>query len=471
MLSHYRLIEKIGEGGMGVVWKAMDTTLEREVAVKLLPETVAQDAGRLARFQREAKLLASLDHPNIATVFGLEQANDFQFLVMELVHGENLDERLGRVRLSLDEVLTLGVQVTDALDNAHANGIIHRDLKPANVMVTRDGKVKVLDFGLAKVFSGPPTLDSDLTTANAEQVTKQGTILGTAAYMSPDHARGRPLDKRADIWSLGCILYETLTGQRAFKEDTISDTIAAILTRDPDWSRIPDGTPTAFRELLRSCLQKDSHARLDDASCARRLLDEAREHLSSRATIPSGDYRAPTERTRRVLLGWRSWAALTALVVGFGLSFVLVLSEWGDRLLHRGGRASIRSLAVLPLENLSGDPEEEYFADGMTEALISNLAKVSQLRVISRTSIMQYKDNRKPMPLIARELNVDAVVEGSVLRSGDRVRVNAQLIRAATDEHLWADSYERDMVDILSLQADVARAVAQEISEGPLPLE
>jgi serine/threonine protein kinase len=270
-LLHYRLIEKIGEGGMGVVWKAEDTKLNREVAIKVLPAAVAQDPERLARFDREAKLLASLNHPNIAAVYGLHEQAEIRFLAMEYVRGEDLAARLARGRMTVDDALDIARQVADALQSAHESGVVHRDLKPGNVLITPEGRAKVLDFGLAKAFeadpSAPvsPTLSPTLTSTG----TLPGVILGTAAYMSPEQARGEPVDKRADVWAFGCVLFEMLTGRMSFKEVTISDTLASVLKVEPDWDLLPVDLPDSIRRLLKRCLEKQPRQRLHDIADAR----------------------------------------------------------------------------------------------------------------------------------------------------------------------------------------------------------
>lgn len=281
-VSHYKILDKLGEGGMGVVYRAKDTKLGREVAIKTLPGEFSQDLERVTRFKREAKLLASLNHPNIAAIHGLEDEEDILFLVLELVKGETLAERLTKGALSVEEALDICTQIAEALEAAHEKGIIHRDLKPANVKITPEGKVKVLDFGLAKAFeaadygegegvdfSKSPTITADYS--------RSGVILGTAAYMSPEQARGKPLDKRTDIWSFGCLLYEVLTGRQAFEGETISDTIAAILKGEPDWEALPEGTPWSIRALLRRCLQKDPRRRLHDIADARIDIEETNQ--------------------------------------------------------------------------------------------------------------------------------------------------------------------------------------------------
>ncbi len=277
-LLHYRLVEKIGQGGMGAVWRATDTTLGRDVAIKVLPEAFASDPERLARFEREAKLLASLNHPNIAGIYGLHDAAGARFLAMELVPGEDLAERLKRGPVPAVEAMRIAGQIAEALEAAHEQGVVHRDLKPANVKVTPDGKVKVLDFGLAKAFETAASLSSGRDAAVSPTITSLGTmvgvVLGTAAYMSPEQARGKAVDKRADIWAFGCVLYEMLTGKRPFDGETVSDTLASVLARDPDWSALPATTPAKVRDLLQRCLEKDPKRRMRDIGDARIELEE-----------------------------------------------------------------------------------------------------------------------------------------------------------------------------------------------------
>jgi serine/threonine protein kinase len=295
-LGSYELGVQIGAGGMGEVYQAHDTKLERDVAIKILPEAFAHDPERLSRFQREAKMLASLNHPNIATIHGLEQSNGTSYLVMELVSGETLHERIKREgALPIDEALKVCIQVAEALEAAHEKGIIHRDLKPANVKVTSEGKVKVLDFGLAKAFAG------DVVDSNPSQsptlsavATMQGVLLGTAAYMSPEQARGKAVDKRTDIWAFGCVLYELLTGKQAFNGEDITDILAAVVRAEPDWQALPAGTPVQVRALLRRCLQKDKTLRLRDAGDARIEIQEA---LTAPATAK------PTISPARLVVG------------------------------------------------------------------------------------------------------------------------------------------------------------------------
>ena len=289
-LGHYDVTSLLGEGGMGQVWQATDTQLNRQVALKILPDAFAADPDRLARVTREAQILASLNHPNIAAIYGIEEAEGTRALVLELVEGPTLADRIRKGPIALDEALPIVKQIADALEAAHEQGVIHRDLKPANIKVKDDGTVKVLDFGLAKALAGDG-LDADLSQSPTVTAagTREGVILGTAAYMSPEQARGKPLDKRTDIWSFGCVLFETLTGRAVFGGETLSDTIANVLDRQPDWAALPAATPPAIRKLLRRCLDREPRERLRDIGDAR--ADSA---------TPSG---SPTQSRRRLLRG------------------------------------------------------------------------------------------------------------------------------------------------------------------------
>src|SRR5262245_21506803 len=311
-LSQYSLEEKIGAGGMGEVWKAVDTTLDRSVAVKLLPEAFSDDAHRLARFEREAKILASLNHPNIAMVHGLHSADGIHFLAMELVGGEDLSQRLQRGPLPIEEAMAIAHQVAEALEAAHDSGVVHRDLNAANIQVTREGKVTVLDFGLAKAFDQEPgsgQVSASISPTMTAAASLAGVILGTAAYMSPEQARGRAVDRRADIWAFGCVLYEMLAGKRLFEGETISDTLAAVLRSEPDWAALPAATPPTIRALLRWCLEKDPKKRLQAIGDARIAIDGMLPVQEGPAPGPGKDGSAARLRER---LAW-SLAAILAV--------------------------------------------------------------------------------------------------------------------------------------------------------------
>ena len=410
-ISHYRILEELGRGGMGVVYKAEDTRLGRTVALKFLPEDSFQNPAAIERFQREARAASALNHPNICTIHDIDEYGGRHFIVMELLEGEPLKHRIGGRPLAAEEVVRQGRQIADALEAAHAKAIVHRDLKPANIFVTKRGQIKVLDFGLAKLQRAP----DDMTAT--ESLTQPGVAPGTLPYMSPEQLRGGPTDARSDIWALGIVLYEMITGGLPFKGHTGYELSATILSQPPPV--LPTQVPAGLRSTIQRCLAKNPQERYQHAG-------EVAAALEAASSSPP----TPAVRPRR-----RKAEA----------------------------PAAIRSLAVLPLEDHSAEPGKEYFADGMTEALIGALAKIGALRVTSRTSVMQFKGIRRPLKEIARALKVDAIVEGSVLRAGDRVRITAQLIQARTDVHLWAESYERELRDILTLQSEIARTIAGEI--------
>jgi eukaryotic-like serine/threonine-protein kinase len=456
-LGSFEILAPLGAGGMGEVFRARDTRLGREVAVKILPEALADDPHALARFEQEARAVAALSHPNILAIHDFGRENGVVFAVMELLEGESLDRRVAREELPWKKAVEVGAAVADGLASAHARGVVHRDLKPANVFVTRDGMVKILDFGLARheVFVTEAERTAGHTAAAPE--TAPGTVMGTVGYMSPEQVRGDPADARSDIFSLGCILYEMLTGRRAFGERAAAETLASILRDHPaDVSESGKPIPVQLNGAVRRCLEKSPDERFQSA---RDLAFALREILGS-ATASTG-VRAIASSTQSWQRGW-PLVAVTVLAAAVAAVLVLDLGGLRSRLLPPGP-ARVQSLAVLPLANLSGDAGQEYFADGMTEELITRLARLGSLRVTSRTSVMGYKGTKKRIPEIARELGVDAVVEGSVVRDGSRVKVTAQLVDGATDRHIWVESYERELSDILPLHSDVAQAIAREV--------
>jgi TolB-like protein len=447
---------------MGEVYRAHDERLDRDVAIKVLPESVAQNQDRIYRFEREARAVAKLDHPNILAIhdFGTDQG--VTYAVTELLDGQDLKQAIPVSGLPWQKVVEMGAAIADGLAAAHSKGIVHRDLKPENVFVISDGRVKILDFGLAQV---KVPVEEEAETATLTAIgTMPGTVLGTMGYMSPEQLRGEPTDARSDIFALGCVLYEMLSGETAFLRATTTETSAAILMEEPKrLSSTGIVLPPEIERSIHRCLEKSPDARFQSsADLAFALRSISTDDVVARTQPTGGD--ATRKRT-----GLWSVAVVSAVV----LSAVAAMFGFGvfDGPALESGRAPIRSIAVLPLDNLSGDPEQEYFADGMTEALIADLAKVGALRVISRQSVMQFKGSTTALTEIARVLDVDAVVEGSVMRSGDRVRITTQLVQAHPEQHLWAESYERDLRDILSLQRDVAREIAREIEATLTPEE
>ncbi|HSE49455.1 MAG TPA: protein kinase [Terriglobales bacterium] len=445
-LGRYRILEQIGAGGMGVVYRAHDDRLDRDVALKVLPPGMLADESSRRRFRNEALTLSRLSHPNIATVFDFDSDAGVDFLVTELIPGITLDAQLEAGPLREKQLLELGGQLMEGLAAAHAEGVIHRDLKPGNLRVTPDGRLKILDFGLARLLQPSPA-------SATESMTSAGGIAGTLPYMAPEQLRGEPADERSDLWAAGAVLYELATGKRAFPQVSTPMLTDAILRQPPVPPRALNGNlPPEMEHIIGKALEKDPDHRYQSA---REMAVDLRRLSAGRSSFAALQAPARPRRGRALL-----WAA-SALLLALAALGTYAWTRKGSP--PPGTAARIESLAVLPLANLSGDPQQEYFADGMTEEMTSRLAQISALRVISRTSVMQYKGTRKPLPEIARELNVDAVVEGSVLRSGDRVRITAQLIDARNDRHLWSQSYERDLKDVLALQNDVARAVAGKV--------
>ncbi len=455
---------------MGEVYRATDTKLGRDVALKILPAEMAVDSGRLERFRREARTLAALDHPGIVGVYSVEEAEGVHFLTMQLVEGRSLDTVLAPGGLALPRFFEIAVPLAEALSAAHERGIVHRDLKPANVMVTGDGRVKVLDFGLAKLEAPDSGDFTSSPTESRAYLTTEGQVFGTAAYMSPEQARGERVDARSDVFSLGIVFYQMLTGERPFAGRNAADMISAILRDDP--LPVTDRRaelPPELARVLRRCLEKDPLDRYQTSRDVYNDLKEIQAGASSgaRPSPPSEGIASPTAAGRGP--AWRGAAFAAAAVIVLGVAAFLATRSGAPRPAPRGPEAVkepgvIRSIAVLPLDNYSGDPTQDYFAEGMTDELTADLATISQLRVISRGSAMQFKGKqRPPTPEIGRILNVDAIVEGSVLRSGDKVRITAQLIDARADRHLWAKSFERNSRDVLALQDEMASAIAREI--------
>jgi TolB-like protein/Tfp pilus assembly protein PilF len=445
---------------MGEVYRAHDPRLDRVVAIKLLPAETAADPHSRERLRREAMAVAAIDHPYICKIFEIGEHGDALFLVMEYIAGDTLHTRLQDGPLPLADALRVAGEIAEALQEAHVRRFLHRDLKPGNIMLTQQGHVKVMDFGLAKRVEDLPLPDQATRDMAAGQLTAHGAIVGTPDYMSPEQVRGATLDARSDLFSFGVILAEMITGRNPFRQPSTGETLAAVLREPPDLG--PD-LPSRLIVLLRRLLAKTPEDRY--ASAAEVRADLARLTSSSETVEASTVSRAPA--------AWKGWA-WGALAVGLVLVGSLAVMSGVLRPASRAPDTAtvVRSIAVLPLDNYSGDPNQDYFAEGMTDELTADLATISQLRVISRGSVMQFKGKDRPAtPEIAARLNVDAIVEGSVARSGDRVRITAQLIDARADKHLWAKSFERSSGDVLALQAELASSIAREIDVRLTPGE
>jgi len=423
-VSHYVIARKLGSGGMGVVYEAEDTRLGRHVALKFLTQELAQDAHSLERFQREARAASALNHLNICTVFAIEQHERQHFIVMELLEGQSLTLEIGRNAFEIEKLLTLAIQIVDALESAHAKGIAHRDIKPANIFVTPRGQVKILDFGLAKIEAPRSQIDAVTQEAGwrAEDLTTPGTAMGTVSYMSPEQSRGQLTDSRTDLFSLGTVLYQMATGRLPFQGDTSGVIYEAILNRDPvSIVQVNPALPEGFARIVEKALEKDRNMRYQTATDLKTDLIRLKRDLDSggKRTADSGESRAGT------------------------------------------GKQSMKSVAVLYFENLSGVKEDEYFRDGMTEDIITELSKIKGLNIFSRPTVLAYRDKQVTPAQIGQQLKASHVLAGSLRRAGDRLRINTQLVDTGTDFPIWSERYDRQMKDVFEVQDEIAGKIAQ----------
>jgi eukaryotic-like serine/threonine-protein kinase len=452
-IGHYKISESIGTGGMGEVYLATDVVAGRKAALKLLPICFTGDAERLKRFEQEAHTVVGLNHPNILTVYEIGEDHSVHYIASELIEGETLRERLTRGAMQLSEAVDVAIQVVSALAAAHQAGIVHRDIKPENIMLRPDGYVKVLDFGIAKLAEQevPVTIPRDEALLLVE--TNLGAILGTVRYMSPEQTSGGHVDKSTDIWSLGVVLYEMVTGRTPFTGDTPQDVMSSILEKEhPPLTHYIARAPAELQQITSKTLRKDRGQRYRSAAELLQALKDFRRKLE-----------AELERAAAPL--WLRWArSPAALVLGLLVAaLALALPFYWHRNLTTTSSAPKESIAVLPFENLSEDKGNAYFAEGVQEEILTRLASIADLKVISRTSTQQYQSKPRNLREIAKQLGVANIVEGSVQRAADQVRVNVQLVNAQSDSHLWAESYDLKVTDILGVESEIAKRIAESL--------
>jgi eukaryotic-like serine/threonine-protein kinase len=435
-ISHYKILEKLGEGGMGVVYKAHDTKLDRDVALKFLPASLVSSPEEIERFEREAKAISALNHTNIATIYDIDQSEDKKFLVLEYIAGGTLKSRLKKLKsedkeLAISDVIDYGIQIAEGLAHAHRHQIVHRDIKSDNVMLTEEGKVKITDFGLAKLRGDT-------------QLTKTGSTIGTLAYMAPEQLRGEDIDRRADLFSLGVVLYEITTSRLPFRGEHEAALTYSIANEEPAPIRsLRQNLPEALDRVITKCLQKDRALRYQHA-------DEVVEDLRTLHHETTGTVKTVIVKERSKL----PWIIAAASVTLIAAALYLFMPSS-----HPAGPNG-KTIAVLPFENLTEQKEDEYFSEGITDDILTQLSKIADLKVISRTSVVQYKGTKKTIHDIGKELNAGVILEGSVRRAENQIRIVAQLIDANSDEHLWADTYDREYKQVFAIQTEIAQKIA-----------
>ncbi|PYL77532.1 MAG: hypothetical protein DMF27_05670, partial [Verrucomicrobia bacterium] len=457
-IGHYQIESLLGAGGMGEVYLARDERLGRKVALKLLPEHLTADETQLSRFKAEARSASALNHPNILTVYEIGAEGNRHFIATEFIEGITLRASLTRERMNLQDALEIAVQVASALAAAHETGVVHRDMKPENIMLRPDGYVKVLDFGIAKLTEQRPVPDLDEIGTTAVLQTRAGLVLGTARYMSPEQTRGQTVDARSDIWSLGVVIYEMIAGIPPFHGKTPSDCIASILTtQPPPLSGVLPEVPLNLESILQKALRKNSDERYQTIKEMLADLRNLKGELEAEGSSPQTKARAESivskiKRHKRGVLLTLAAALLAAAAFAYSFYFVAPAPSPNEK-----------SIAVLPFENRSEDKSNAYFTDGVQDEILTRLSKIRDLKVISRTSTQRYKNRSQKLSEIANELGVANLLEGSVQKTNDQVRINVQLIRAANDSHLWAETFDRKLTDIFSVETEVAKAIADQL--------